>query len=440
MGRAKSLTNKGRFYLRKDRKPNEKGEYPIYVQYTIDRKIAKADIGVSIGENQWDESKQRVRSSHPLATRINNMLDRKRNEIEAQMIEYKGRLTIDVVREMVQGEYNPNKEADADFVQLAIDTINTQYKIGKVGISVRDNALCNLKQFRRFLKETTGKGTICIGKMTIDVIHDFIIWKKESRGNKEETINKALTPLMKAANEAARHGWMSAEEAASISNSYLMPKADLEEEAEDRDVKYLTKKQLAEFVDYYAKAKYPKTRDYMDMFLFAFHACGLRFSDVLTLRWSDIDFETKHLNKVLVKGRKKQGHRIALTPSAIAILEKWKAKGLNNRFVFGLLPNNFDLNDEEELKRQRLNRNRPIIQSLRTIGDKMGLNFSLTFHVARHTFAVCALNDGVGVHKISQMLGHGSVTVTEKVYAKWLPKTLDDEVLNLNYSFLPKAI
>ena len=38
------------------------------------------------------------------------------------------------------------------------------------------------------------------------------------------------------------------------------------------------------------------------------------------------------------------------------------------------------------------------------------------------------------------MLGHGSVTVTEKVYAKWLPKTLDDEVLNLNYSFLPKAI
>ena len=39
MGRAKSLTNKGRFYLRKDRKANEKGEYPIYVQYTIDRKI-----------------------------------------------------------------------------------------------------------------------------------------------------------------------------------------------------------------------------------------------------------------------------------------------------------------------------------------------------------------------------------------------------------------
>lgn len=52
MGRAKSLTSKGRFYLRKDRKPNEKGEYPIYVQYTIDRKIAKADMGVSIGENQ----------------------------------------------------------------------------------------------------------------------------------------------------------------------------------------------------------------------------------------------------------------------------------------------------------------------------------------------------------------------------------------------------
>lgn len=41
MGRKKSLSNKGRFFLRKDRKPNDKGEYPIYVQYTIDRKVAK---------------------------------------------------------------------------------------------------------------------------------------------------------------------------------------------------------------------------------------------------------------------------------------------------------------------------------------------------------------------------------------------------------------
>lgn len=162
--------------------------------------------------------------------------------------------------------------------------------------------------------------------MTIDVIHNFIIWKKESRGNKEETINKALTPLMKAANEAARHGWMSAEEAASISNSYLMPKADLEEEAEDRDVKYLTKEQLADFVDYYEKAKCPKTKDYMDMFLFAFHACGLRFSDVLTLRWTDIDFETKHLNKVLVKGRKRQGHRIHSLHRLLPFLKSGRQK------------------------------------------------------------------------------------------------------------------
>jgi integrase len=56
-------------------------------------------------------------------------------------------------------------------------------------------------------------------------------------------------------------------------------------------------------------------------------------------------------------------------------------------------------------------------------------------HVARHTFAVKALNTSrLDVHLISRLLGHSSVTVTEKVYATFLLPTLTSEV-RLRLSF-----
>ena len=53
-------------------------------------------------------------------------------------------------------------------------------------------------------------------------------------------------------------------------------------------------------------------------------------------------------------------------------------------------------------------------------------------HVARHTFAVLALNKGLSMSVVSRLLGHGSTDVTERVYARFLPETLASEVSRLS--------
>jgi integrase len=40
-------------------------------------------------------------------------------------------------------------------------------------------------------------------------------------------------------------------------------------------------------------------------------------------------------------------------------------------------------------------------------------------HTLRHTFAVELLKAGVDIRKVSRALGHSSVVITEKYYAKW---------------------
>ena len=75
-------------------------------------------------------------------------------------------------------------------------------------------------------------------------------------------------------------------------------------------------------------------------------------------------------------------------------------------------------------------------QSLTVVGEKMNFSHPLTMHVARHTFAVLALNDGMAMSVVSRLLGHASTAVTEKVYAKYLPETLEEEVNRLDFGFL----
>ena len=105
--------------------------------------------------------------------------------------------------------------------------------------------------------------------------------------------------------------------------------------------------------------------------------------------------------------------------------------------MFNCLPPDFNLDDPARLDTCLKSNNRNFqTTSLRTIGKELGLPFNLTMHVALHSFAVQALNNGMDVHVISTLLGHTSITATEKVYAKFLNKTLDQALIDkMPFSF-----
>ena len=433
MGRTKATKIEGKFYLRTDRNPDKNGKYAIYLDYVLGTKHARTDTEVWIEEKYWDADKRVITSKHPQAARLINQINKKRQAIDDAVLEYtlrSKRLTIETLRAIVQGRPT-GKSADSDFVEYAIETVEERYKLGKIGVSVRDNALCGFNKFRKFLSETYGEDSIFVSELTVELVKKYIFWRQR-QGNINSTINKALTPIMRTAKRAVIDKLLDASIAEAICDLYLPTKKELGEDDGD-EVHYLTEEQMKQFVGLRDKVKYPRTKDFMDMFLFSLNACGLRISDLITLEWRNVDFAKKSLRKILYKGDK--AHEIPLNDNAIHILERWQDRTGEHRFVFGLLDDDFDLQDKEERKRMRLNKNRAIITSLRTLGDKMELPFNLTMHVARHTFAVWALNKGVDVHVISRLMGHSSVMVTEKVYAKFMPDTLKKEVqskLNFN--------
>ena len=401
MGISKSDKPLGSFYLKNG--PKENGNCVVYLRYFINGRYAKKSTHIEVPKDRWDQARQMVKGSsdrtlNEQASRLNARLKKEKEKIDKQIEQYDGKFTYPIVMQMLKGDFMPREKKikETEFIQYA------------------------------------GRDELFLNEIEPKIFDEYKTWRVKIRGNTSlEGINKTLTPLFKAIKDLAANMLIPLDVASNIADKYLEVKQRVyDPTVEKHEVHYLTPEQLAEFIRLYPTVKYNRTRDYMDMFLFSFYACGLRISDIVTLEWGQIDFERQELTKMMYKT--KAPITIPLTDSALEILERWKKRKLNRRFVFGLLAEDFDITDVAALDTARVSKNKAIQTSLRGLGDKIGLPFHLTIHVARHTFAVLALKNGVDVYQISKFLGHKSISATEKTYAEYLPsdmkKTLRDKL------------
>ena len=440
MGKAKRLKPKGKLVVR-NKTPNSKGEITISIIFSVNGDVVPRSTGVQVKPEQWDSKSQTI-VKHKDARRLNNLLDSIKLSYESAIDKYDGPLTAKILSKLLDGDIDSNhgNPKRIDLVDYALQYAQLRYDTQKIGYSTWYNQKLYLEKLRRYIIEQLRyDGFFPMSEISADFIETYKAYRLKSIG--PETMNKELTPTLIAIEYAVQNGLLESRMLSIAKNSYVDIKVRSYSDVVDdsvRAVHYITHEQMMKFLDYYSKAKYPRTREIMDMFLFAFHACGLRVSDIATLEWRHIDFENCTMRKTLVKG--KNFHEIHLNPHVMEILECWREKGLNSRFVFDLLPEAFKFTDKEnqtqcehELKMKISSKNRTIQQSLNEIGRKIGIEgFNLSMHVARHTFAIYALNPPINLslHLVSRLLGHSSISVTERNYAQFLPETINNEIKN----------
>lgn len=134
-----------------------------------------------------------------------------------------------------------------------------------------------------------------------------------------------------------------------------------------------------------------------------FFSCltGLRWSDIIKLRWSEVQ-QLGNGTRIVFRQKKTGGlEYLDLNAQAAAMLGE---RAGDDECVFHGLG---------------------AIQTAR-IGvaawvRSAGINKHITFHCARHTFAVMMLDLGVDLYTVSKLLGHKSIETTQ-VYAKILDK------------------
>ena len=443
MGRTKPAIPAGNFWLRPS--TNQKGETPVYVRYYVQGRYIKKSTNVFIKPEDWDNKKQEVKSKNIQAAVLNGNLRAFKQKIDEQLLSCRGTITYKVLDEILNGTNDPNdKSGGILFKQYADELNDLMFSRNSYGYSIYYNNSCYLKQFDRFLTQELGLSELKLSEINMDLINKFVDYKRNRKGNKSiEGINHSLTHIIRTVKYARDNGLIDGMTANPIINDGYMSVKDRSynpDVANEKRVHYLTQSQIKMFKIYKPQSNSKdRTLEIMDIFMFAYYACGLRVSDIVTLEWSNIDFKNRKIDKVQVKTKIKGKVPPTLPQQAIDILERWRKKGRNKRFVFDLLPENWTFGDDKTSGRKlkmRLNSiDKTFNTSLGEIGKKLGFPFPLTMHVARHTFCVTALNNGVSLHVVSQLMGHSSILATEKTYAEFLDDTVMNEMGKLEKCF-----
>ena len=434
----------GKLILRKDGNPNEYGEYPVVIQYCTQGKAVRKTSDIKVAPEHWLDGKGGLnkyvkggRGGHSKAELLNNRLRNFKETYDKMINEHIGGgnkiITEAALRAILNGTYQQHKETQegkVPFIEFVLEHNEGLYKTDKIGVSMWENVKCYMNKFDKFLRtmkrmNTNENNILYCRDVDVDLIKDYIIWRKEVEGNGNATINKALSPIFKAVKVCCRKGWISREESEEICDMYLNAEGKSVDDSMEKE--FLTVEQLRKCKEVVGKVKYDRTREIADMFFFASFA-GLRFSDLMTLKWSEIDMDKNMISHMQYKGhnRKAKMLYIPLNDTSREILERWKDK--HEEFVFGLLPSGYDLSDDAAFLKVKNAREATINQSLRSVGNKMGLPFNLHIHLGRHTYAMMALNGGVDIKTTSSLLGHASTQITERVYATLLPNTIAERV------------
>ena len=410
------------------------------LEYTWNRQVVRKATNITCSVEDWsisgNQGRGGVKSSYgPEAKRINAVLVAKVDKIDALLAEYYQKHPEELSLELISDILNEKavvtrEDKGKDFIDLTLERLASDYSRNRIGRSRYQNGKSGMNMFQEFLRSTK-RGTykpdgIYVGEITVELIEAYIDWRRDIKKNGDATINHSLTPILKACAYASEMKMLDYAVNVRIQDMRISPKANLAIDDGEFDGKSLSDEELTKLIDYYNECKEPRRKEFIEMFLFSFHACGLRVVDVMTLQWSHIDLEKKELRKVMIKTGKR--HIIPLSEFAINILNNWKAKRKDSKFVFDLVKEDLDIEDDEAIYKARNNATKCINQSLTVVGENLEFKFPLTMHVARHTFAVMALNKGLSMSVVSRLLGHGSTDITEKVYARFLPDTLSTEL------------
>ncbi|WP_448699112.1 site-specific tyrosine recombinase XerD [Mucilaginibacter sp. AW1-3] len=135
------------------------------------------------------------------------------------------------------------------------------------------------------------------------------------------------------------------------------------------------------------------------------YSCGLRVSELVTLRISNLYLEINFI-KIVGKGNKER--LVPIGTEAIKYLKIW----LNE-----LRPHIPIQSGEEDMvflnrRGKRLSRVY-VFMMVKELAEKIGLKKSISPHTFRHSFATHLIEGGADLRAVQEMLGHESITTTE---------------------------
>ncbi|MEH7250303.1 site-specific integrase [Neobacillus niacini] len=206
-----------------------------------------------------------------------------------------------------------------------------------------------------------------------------------------------------------------------------------------KDVKYFSLKELnrlLKFMNSYKHQRFPEYQLYY-MLMYFLSQTGLRISEALALRWTDIEG-----NKLTVERQTSRNNNNGIRITTLKNTSSYRTIAMNEDLVKELKKFKMKQN-EVTLRSERFHKNEDNIifqnchghyltpstvrDTFRDYCNKAGVEYKGT-HGFRHTHAVLLLESGASIKFVSQRLGHKTIKTTADTYLDITEKIEEDEL------------
>jgi len=135
------------------------------------------------------------------------------------------------------------------------------------------------------------------------------------------------------------------------------------------------------------------------------YGCGLRVTELVELRLSNIYAETEFI-KVVGKGNKER-----LVPIGSVALKLLDIYTTQNRVHLNIKKGqeDFIFLNRSGSRLSRIS----VFNLIKSLAEKTGIHKSISPHTLRHSFATHLIEGGADLRAVQEMLGHASITTTE---------------------------
>lgn len=266
----------------------------------------------------------------------------------------------------------------------------TQYLISEKNLSKNslNNYLVDLDQF--FFDQDSNSSNINIKIKTY-------IAQLRKRNLKTSSVNRKISTLknyLKFLHTEKIIDQIDFQEFESLSSVKKIPKA-------------ISKSQMEQIFEDLKKSKQTNAGLYI-LILKLIYLSGLRISEALNLKWSDINHQD---NSIYVYGKGSKERKVFIINDYLVQLKNLEK---NNQYIFTI--------NKKKISTRSVNK------FLQNCYDNSLIKNKLSSHIFRHSFATTMLENNADIRHIQKLLGHSSISTTE-IYTK-VAKSMKKRVLD----------
>lgn len=385
-------------------KPNTDGTLPICLRITKDRKSSYIYLGHSIRESEWEKNEQRVKKSHPNSTRLNNFILKKLADANNSAIEMETEKPESSVK-AVKSKIKPI--TGTTFIKQAEAYLSRLQNAGKYNQYTADKP--RVGHFRDFLG-----GDIAFPDVTPLLLERFKTYVKSDLKLSERSAVNHLVMVRSVFSQAVKDNIVDAKH-------YPFGKGKIKIKFPDSIKVGLTMAEISalEAVD----LPDPTHHHARNLWLFSFYFAGMRVSDVLRTRWTDIVDDRLYYSM----GKNNKALSLKIPDKAKTILQHYEAFKENREDL--IFPDLKACDFEDKFKTQRTIafKTSAIDKCLRLhVAPSAKIDKKLTMHIARHSFAQNATH--VDVRTLQMLFRHTRLETTEGYMGQFIHQTADDAV------------